>query len=268
LGLGWNEPRSPVCPPPHTHTQINSPAQTWAACSAHIGGPHGSGCTHHRCQRAERSPTHPLPPKSAKVTRRATQLEGAQRGGWRTAGKGGGGMGGGRSCISTRSRPATYAHPSPNPSHRAPEACPGAALPDARIAWLRLLEHCVLGQGHPRLSGACKWGITRVVACARTAHPRDPPPHGLETPHPTPAGARWSAQPERARPCMHARMLSRRCAAAARRKEAAHGLRQASQWMKAVRPLRRNASSSTGTVSNRRWGGAVARQGTRAPSQS
>jgi hypothetical protein len=65
---------------------------------------------------------------------------------------------------------------------------------------VRLLEHCVQGQGHPRLSGACMWGAAPAHSCMRTHVP------SLETPHPTPVGALWSTQPERARPCMHACM--------------------------------------------------------------
>ena len=91
-------------------------------------------------------------------------------------------------------------------------------------------------------------------SCMRTHVP------SLETPHPTPVGALWSTQPERARPCMHARMHARRCVQQRPAgREEAHGLRQASHRMQAVRPLQQERQLAHGARSvngkGRRWGG-------------
>ena len=116
----------------------------------------------------------------------------------------------------------------------------------------RMVHHC------PQLSaqvGPRKWGTRPPCAVACTHGP------SLETPHPTPVGALWSTQPERARPCMRARMAhARQCAAAARRKRGGPRFRQASQRLQAVRHLQQERSSRTGTKTvrnglGRHWGG-------------
>ena len=101
------------------------------------------------------------------------------------------------------------------------------------------------------------WGAPAYSsACARdTVQP------SLETPHPTPVGALWPTQPERARLCMHARMHARRCSSQRpAAKEEAHAFARLPKGCKLCALCSRNASSRTGTrtVRNgrgRRWGG-------------
>jgi hypothetical protein len=112
------------------------------------------------------------------------------------------------------------------------------------------------------MSTACRGRDTpdcRVHACGGPRvqlHAQGRP--GLATLHPTPVGALWSTQPERARPCMHARMPCVAACSSSPGEEEAHALSRLPRGYKLCALRSRNASSRTGTARNgvcRRWGG-------------
>jgi hypothetical protein len=129
-------------------------------------------------------------------------------------------------------------------------------LPDARTAWYVCLSTACRGRATPGCRVHASGAPPRTVACAR-----DNVQPSQETPHPTPVGALWPTQPERARLCMHARMHARRCSSQRpAAKEEAHAFARLPKGCKLCALCSRNASSRTGTrtVRNgrgRRWGG-------------
>ena len=128
-------------------------------------------------------------------------------------------------------------------------------MPDTRTAWYVCLSTACGAGTLPVVKCmhvGCARAPSRTVACARTAQPRDPPPH--------PSGcALWSTQPERARLCMHHAcvMHARQCEAAQPAgNEEAHAFARLSRGCKLCALCSRNAISR-GRGGSELWGSAL-----------
>ena len=115
-------------------------------------------------------------------------------------------------------------------------------MPDTRTAWYVCLSTACGAGTLPVVKCmhvGCARAPSRTVACARTAQPRDPPPH--------PSGcALWSTQPERARLCMHHACVlhARQCEAAQPAgNEEAHAFARLSRGCKLCALCSRNAGT-------------------------